>query len=129
MWFYKDLNALSKTISKAIDKAGYKPLRMDELQHNNKIDDEIIAQIRNSKFVVADFTGRRGGVYFEAGFALGLGIPVIWVCREKELKRIHFDNRQYNFILWDEKNLHELEVKLINRIEATIGRGPNKNIY
>ena len=35
--------------------------------------DRIIAQIRASKFVVADFTRNRGGVYYEAGFALGLG--------------------------------------------------------
>ena len=42
----------------------------------NKIDDEIVAEIRRSKFIIADFShgsdGARGGVYFEAGFAHGL---------------------------------------------------------
>lgn len=42
-------------------------------EHSNKIDDEIIGEIRRSAFIVADFTGHRGGVYFEAGFAMGLG--------------------------------------------------------
>ncbi len=37
------------------------------------------------RFMIADFTGHRGGVYFEAGFAHGLGIPVIWTCREDQL--------------------------------------------
>jgi hypothetical protein len=50
--------------------------------HNNKIDDEIVAEIRRSKFLLADFTCEkekvRGGVYFEAGFGMRLGIPVIW---------------------------------------------------
>ena len=39
-------------------------------------------QIRKSKFLIADFTGQRGGVYYEAGFAYGLGLPVIWTCRK-----------------------------------------------
>ena len=36
-------------------------------EHINRIGDEIISQIRRSKFLIADFTGHRGGVYFEAG--------------------------------------------------------------
>jgi hypothetical protein len=48
--------------------------------------------------MVADFTGHRGGVYFEAGDGLGLGIPAIWTCRYDELKKSHFDMRQFNYI-------------------------------
>jgi nucleoside 2-deoxyribosyltransferase len=70
------------------------------VEHINKIDDEIISLIRKSKFLVADFTGHRGGVYFEAGFALGLGLPVFWTCRKDDLKNLHFDIRQYNCIDW-----------------------------
>ena len=33
-----------------------------------------MAEIRRSRFVVADYTGQVNGVYFEAGFALGLGL-------------------------------------------------------
>ena len=70
-------------IDKAILNSGYQPIRIDKHEHANRIDDEIIALIRQSKFVVADFTGQRGGVYFESGFALGLGLPVIWPIRKK----------------------------------------------
>ena len=92
--------------------------------HNNKIDDEIVAGIRRSKFLVADFTSHRGGVYFEAGLAIGLGLPVIWLCRKDELEKTHFDTRQYNFIVWETDQAVELSRALQNRIEATIGRGP-----
>lgn len=61
----------------AIKDAGYDAKRIDTVHHNNRIHDEVIAMLRRSKFVVADFTGQRGGVYFEAGFALGLGLQVI----------------------------------------------------
>ncbi len=124
MWFNDEINDAWKTIDQAIRNAGYEPLRIDQKQHNNKIDDEIVAGIRRSKFLVADFTGHRGGVYFEAGLATGLGLPVIWLCRKDELEKTHFDTRQYNFIVWEADKLDELSKALKNRIEATIGAGP-----
>jgi hypothetical protein len=94
------------------------PIRIDKEQHNEKICDKIIAEIRLSQFLVADFTLHRQGVYFEAGFALGLGRPVIWMCREDDLEKAHFDTRQYNHIVW---TTHEdLRTKLRDRVIATI---------
>jgi nucleoside 2-deoxyribosyltransferase/ribosomal protein S27AE len=124
MWFDKSVDATHSAIEIAIRTAGYEPLRIDRAEHNNKIDDEIVAGIRRSKFLVADFTGHRGGVYFEAGLAIGLGLPVIWLCRQDELEKTHFDARQYNFIVWKAEDLFDLSAALQNRIEATIGRGP-----
>ena len=102
-------------------KAGYDPIRVDRVEHVNRIDDEIIAQIRISSFVVADFTGHRGGVYFEAGFALGLDLPVIWTCRKDHMHDLQFDIRQYNTIDWE--TYDELASRLQHRIEATVGKG------
>ena len=105
-----------------IHNAGYDPVSVDRVEHTNRIDDEIIAQIRTAFFVVADFTGHRGGVYFEAGFALGLDLPVIWTCHKDDMTGLHFDIRQYNTIDWDTPD--ELAVRLQRRIEATLGKGP-----
>ena len=127
MWFDpRMLPIWTDCIAPAISVAGYRPERIDQHQHNNRIDDEIIAMIRKSKFVVADFTGGRGGVYFEAGYALGLGLPVVWTVRKRALKRIHFDTRQYSFITWEFDKLPEFQKALLDRIEATIGRGPRQ---
>lgn len=125
MWFSDEVRPLwEEAISPAIAAAGYVPVRIDQVEHNNRIDDEILAQIRRSRFVVADFTGHRGGVYFEAGFALGLNLPVIWAVREDLLAEVHFDNRQYNFLQWRLDDLPAFRQSLQNRIEATLGRGP-----
>lgn len=125
MWFADDVKPLwTEAIEPAIQDAGYGAIRIDGVQHNNKIDDEILANIRRAKFVVADFTGHRGGVYFEAGFALGLGRQVIWTVRKDALKETHFDNRQYNFLQWKLEELADFRKRLQLRIEATIGRGP-----
>ncbi len=128
MWFDGSMNdAWSHGIKPAIQAAGYDPMRIDRKEHANKIDDEIIAEIKRSRFVVADFTHGdevRGGVYYEAGYAYGLHTPVIFCCRSDCLDRLHFDTRQYNHIVWDQPE--ELCQKLSTRISALIGDGPHK---
>ena len=127
MWFdgvMKD--AQEEGILPAIRDAGYAPILIDRKEHVNKIDDEIIAEIRRSRFIVADFThgadGARGGVYYEAGFAHGLDIPVIFTCRKDVFEKIHFDTRQYDHIVWE--TLEELRSRLAKRIAAVVGDGP-----
>lgn len=139
MWFADEMDAFYENgMNLGIKDAGFDAKRIDNKEHNNKICDEIIAEIRRSRFIVADFSAGmcgkcdecekkkdckdkvrpRGGVYFEAGFAMGLGIPVIWTVRKDQLEQIHFDIRQYNFIVYD--TAEDLRVQLHNRIAATI---------
>lgn len=127
MWFDDKMkNIYDETISKGIEDAWYRPHKVDQREHNGKIDDEIIAQIRRSHFVVADFTGHRGGVYFEAGFAKGLGLEVFWTCKEEDIKDLHFDIRQYNCIAWELDKLPDFRKKLSYKIESVLGRGTYK---
>ena len=125
MWFAEQMNDVyNNAIEPAIREAGYKPLRVDRIEHVNRIDDEIIGRIKASRFIVADFTGQRQGVYFEAGMMLGLGRTVIWMCKEEELKNTHFDTRQYNFIAYT--SVEEARKRLYDRIMAIEGSGPEK---
>ena len=123
MWFSKVVQEVfTDAIEPAIRAAGYEAMRIDRSQHANKINDEIIAEIRRSSFLVADFTGHRGGVYYEAGFAHGLGKRVLFTCRKDDLKNLHFDVRQYNTIEWEQPG--DLLPQLQNRILAVFGAGP-----
>lgn len=131
MWFDDEMDkCYQEGIRPAIEAAGYTSMRIDEKHHANKIDDEIIAEIRRSVFLVADFTygskGVRGGVYYEAGFAYGLNLPVIFTCRDDQLDDLHFDTRQYNHISWKMDALDIFRQDLRNRILAVIGEGPNR---
>lgn len=132
MWFSENLDsAWSEGFEPGISDSGYRAFRVDKKEHSNKIDDEIIAEIRRSRFIVADFTceliakdglnvaAPRGGVYYEAGFAQGLGIPVIWTVRADCIDYVHFDTRQYAHIVWSDPI--DLRSKLKNRIGAVIG--------
>lgn len=125
MWFAPEMNRVwEEAFYPAIQNAGYVPLRIDKKEHNNKIDDEILASIRAAKFLVADFTQQRGGVYYEAGFAQGLGKPVVWTIRDDDLKNIHFDTRQFNHIAWNVAALSDFKLALQRRIEGALGHGP-----
>ncbi len=113
------LPVYENAIAPAIESTGYRPYRVDSKPHLERIDAKIIAEIKNSRFIVADVTQQKVGVYYEAGFAHGLGIPVIWCVRHDDLENVHFDTRQYNHILW--KTEDELKEKLRDVILATIG--------
>jgi hypothetical protein len=119
MWFSDETRAAyEEGIELAVSKAGFKPIRIDRKEHNNEIPDEIIAEIRNSQFMVADFTGQRAGVYYEAGFAMGLGRPVVWCCRKDEIRKLHFDTNHKNHIDW--QTPQDLKERLYTRIRMTV---------
>ena len=104
------------------DRTGYEIRCIDKKEHVNKICDEIIAEINASKAIVVDVTDGNQGAYFEAGYAKGIGIPVIYVCKDaiKDgtskhfIELVHFDIRQYRHILWKE------EVDLVKKLSDTI---------
>ena len=121
MWFNEATdNAWNKAISKAIEEAAYKPIKIDEVEHTDDINDRIISEIRRSKFLIVDLTGNRGGVYFEAGFGFGLGLPVIYTCRKDQLDDVHFDLKHRNMIFWEDEELDKFKDALITRIRAVI---------
>jgi nucleoside 2-deoxyribosyltransferase len=120
MSFHPELNdAYEFGIKAAVIEAGLpEPIRVDRVHHNEKICDRILAEIGRCEFMIADFTLQRAGVYFEAGFAKGLGREVIWMCRSDDLSNLHFDTRQYNHIEWHQP--HDLKTQLIDRLRGTI---------
>ena len=131
LWFNEKTNALyDKAIAPAVAAIGYKPIRIDrQPDFLGKIDDQIIAEVRRSRFVIADFThderGARGSVYYEAGFAHGLGIPVIFTCQADQIHDLHFDTNHFLHLTWLTDAPEELIDPLKSRIAANIGVGPH----
>lgn len=139
MWFNPSMETVfDEAISPACKEAGFFPVRIDKKEHNNDINDEIIKEINSSSFVIADLTGFRGGVYYEAGYARGLGKEVILCCKDKYKIKVkypennnklapeegpHFDVNHINTIYWKEGKLDLLKDSLYNRILATFGQG------
>ena len=122
MWFSRELIPVWEDgIKPALERAQFCAYRVDADPKNiDRIDAKIMMEIKNSRFIVADVTGQRQGVYYEAGYAMGLGLRVIWSVREDDLKNVHFDTRQYNHIVWNTAD--DLQEQLYNRVSAVIGR-------
>ena len=138
MWFNPDTEKIwTEVIKPVCEETGYKPIRIDKEQFNDDITSHIIAEIKEAYFSIADLTGFRGGVYYEAGFARGLGREVILCCKdnysikvkydgsneEKTEEGPHFDVNHLKTILWREDKLDDFKQQLKDRILATIGKG------
>jgi hypothetical protein len=121
MSFKEELKFLfDDCIRPAVKDAGYNAERVDTEHHVENINDRMIALINRSRFVVADFTLKSHGVYFEAGYARGLGLTVIWSCREDEVKNLHFDASPFNMLTWTTGKLADYRERLKDRIGAVI---------
>jgi nucleoside 2-deoxyribosyltransferase len=69
-------------IEGAIREAGFKSMCIRGEHFSERIMDKALGEIRTSRFIVVDLTGARGSVFFEAGFAHGLGIEAIYVFKD-----------------------------------------------
>lgn len=79
-------------------------------------------EIRNARFVVAELSHHNNGAYWEAGFARGLGKPVIYMYN-KEIggtDKPHFDVGSDHIIFWDKEKSDEACQKLKGAIRATL---------
>lgn len=117
MSFDNSMKEARKYIMDAIQGCGYAPMLIDIKEHNNQIVPEIYKEISDSEFVVADLTGQRGGVYYEAGYAVAKDKNLILCCKKGE--NPHFDVAQINTIFWEDEQ--DLKERLVQRIKATIG--------
>ena len=153
MWFNDSITgAYREAVIKTVGECGYNPIFVDQEKFNGFIMDQVVTLIRQSRFIIADYTARpeedgdyskvkqgvRGGVYWEAGFAYGMGKPVVHTCEDdrEATRRIHFDVDQYKTIYWKRGNLgasiRELTKpidkpnfmeELAMHILATVGKG------
>lgn len=129
MWFHEDTLGVGASIEKAIQSAGYEPIRIDKEVFEGLIDEAILERIEKSHFLVADLThgkeGARGSVYYEAGLARAMGKEVILTARADHLKgKIHFDLGHYQIVSWTDDNLVWFEEELSARIKDLVGEAP-----
>jgi nucleoside 2-deoxyribosyltransferase len=99
-------------------RAGFNLFRLDEEPKAGLIDERLRVEIRRCLFLVADLSHRNSGAYWEAGFAEGLGKPVIYMCEESIFKNkgTHFDTNHLHTVVWNASD----PTKAANDLTATI---------
>ena len=101
MSFSPKMLSIRNALKSSCIQTGFIPILIDEVHADadKTINDEIIASIKKSKFCISDFTEQKDGVYFEAGFALGRGLKVIYTCQKADFKDSHFDTNHFPHII------------------------------
>jgi nucleoside 2-deoxyribosyltransferase len=119
----KELNhTVDRCFRPSVDRAGFDLRVLTDRQPAGLIDDQLRVSLRTSRFVIADLTHGNNGAYWEAGFAEGLGRPVIYTCRKAEWdeRKTHFDTNHLVTIIWEQDKLEEASTRLTATIRATL---------
>jgi hypothetical protein len=105
-----------EAIKEAAKEFGIAAERIDEAESNDRITSRILASIRRAEYVIADLTNERPNVFYEAGYAEGVGKTPIYIARKGT--KVHFDVKDYPIIEF--RNMKELKDGLRRRISALI---------
>ncbi|WP_158934066.1 hypothetical protein [Burkholderia sp. S171] len=122
------LRIVDEYFKPAVARAGFELKLLTDNQPAGLIDDQLRVALRTARFVIADLTHANNGAYWEAGFAEGLGRPVIYTCRRSEWneidergrRKVHFDTSHLVTIIWSPDDLQDAATKLTATIRATL---------
>lgn len=103
---------------------------VDKTEGLESISTRILNMIDEAPFVIADLTYERPNCYFEAGYALGKGKPVLFTARldhdPRKLPRkdgdprVHFDVDAHNITYWDPEKMESARTQIADRIRILI---------
>jgi len=114
--------AFANCFRPAVRSAGFSLRRLDESSKAGLIDNQLRVEIRTSRFLIADLTEGNQGAYWEAGYAEGLGKPVIYTCEKAffDKHRSHFDTEHHYTVLWEHDRFEDAAFALTTTIRATL---------
>ena len=116
--FRDDMEPVFEGIKAAGDSFGLAAKRVKDVMGDYKITDQIIQMINSAAFIVADLTHERPNVYFELGYARGLGKTVITIARDGT--NVHFDVKDWTYIPYTDSRI--LERDLGKRFEYELSK-------
>jgi hypothetical protein len=118
-----ELEDVYQTIKQVCGTFGLKAYRANEIEHQDRITDLILSEIKSCEFLIADLTHERPNVYYEIGYAHALNKrPILY---RKTGTRLHFDLFVHNAPEY--KNMTELKGLLKKRLEAILGRSSSSD--
>lgn len=109
-----DFEDVLDAIKEATRRCGITAERVDEPPSNERITDRILESIQKAEHVIVDLTDSRPNVFYEAGYAQGIGKTPVFIAREGT--RLEFDLKDYPVIFF--KGMKQLKDLLENRLRG-----------
>jgi len=105
---------------------GYDLVDMRNVARAGIIDNIMRAQIRDAAFVIVDLTHDNSGAYWEAGYAEGLGKPVIYICEKSKFEdaKTHFDTNHCTTVLWSPEDMDSFSQELVATLRRSLNLFP-----
>lgn len=117
----KELDDFQRTVIKpATLNLGFVLEDMRDAAKAGIIDNVMREKIRDAAFVLVDLTHANLGAYWEAGYAEGLGKPVLYLCKKSVFSEngTHFDTNHCTTVMWDAAD-HQA---FVDELTATLRR-------
>ncbi len=112
-----DLDSFVRNVVKPAveEEIEYDLVDMRDVARVGVIDDIMRVQIRDADFVIVDLTHDNSGAYWEAGYAEGLGKPVVYICERTKFQErgTHFDTNHCTTVLWSQDEPERFRQELI----------------
>lgn len=106
------------------EKLGVDLVDLRDVEQAGVIDDIMRVKIRDAKFVISDLTHDNHGAYWEAGYAEGLGKPVVYICNKDKFESTgtHFDVNHCTTIAWSTEDADGFCSRLIATLRRSLNR-------
>lgn len=122
MSFKEEFDETYKVYKAICKDFGFDAVRTDKVFSLEKIRPRILSGIRHSAFVIADVTEMSPNVFYEVGFAEGLGKPIIATARAGT--KLPFDIADTPVLFWnDTEDLRSQLESMIKEIKTGLGKG------
>jgi len=117
-------NVLKPCLKSDID---FELIDMRDAARAGIIDNIMRAQIRDSAFVIVDLTHDNSGAYWEAGYAEGLGKPVIYICEKNKFEeaKTHFDTNHCTTVTWSADNTEDFKQQIVATLRRSLNLFPS----
>jgi hypothetical protein len=114
---------VSDVVKPAVSTLGYELVDMRDVAEAGLIDNVMRARIRDAAFVLVDLSHANEGAYWEAGYAEGLGKPVLYLCNKDVFddKGTHFDTNHCTTVKWDAAAPEPFEEELLATLRRSLG--------
>ena len=113
---------VNEVVKPATREIGYDLVDIRDVARAGVIDNIMRAQIEDAAFVIADLTHDNSGAYWEAGYAEGLGKPVVYICEKTKFEEAstHFDTNHCTTVPWSSDDPDGFRRELIATLRRSL---------